>query len=308
LDRKVIRIGTRGSKLALWQAEKVRSLLQEQGIECAIVTVDTYGDLQTKDALHRLGRIGIFTKQLDLALLDNMVDIAVHSAKDMPSEEDNDLHIAAFLKREDPRDVMLGMSEEISLENFAKPLTIGTSSLRRAALIKRYFPHVTVKNIRGNLDTRLEKLKKGEYDGILLAYAGVKRMNFSKYIRHKFKTVVFPPAIGQGAIAVSCRKNDPRRTQIHQILNHQTTALSVQAERAFLRTLRGGCQTPVFGLATIIGTEIELKAGVISEDGSELFEKTGRSTQENAIQLGQKIGEEIRQEIQGNQAFARFGV
>ncbi|MEO1384579.1 MAG: hydroxymethylbilane synthase, partial [Bacteroidota bacterium] len=171
-----IKIGTRGSKLALWQANLVQSTLSQYGIEAELVIVSTYGDTNQVAPLYAMGATGVFTKALDEALLNDAVDIAVHSAKDMPSQLAQGLAEFAYLQREDPRDVLLATTNEVQLDNFARPLVIGTSSVRRQALMRHYFPHVTLKDIRGNVDTRIQKMEAGDYDGIILARAGVKRM------------------------------------------------------------------------------------------------------------------------------------
>ena len=288
-----VRIGTRGSKLALWQAETVKSMFCSRGIEADLVLCKTLGDINQQDALSQIGGVGLFTKALDEMLLRNEVDLVVHSAKDMPSVEPDGINAFAFLKREDPRDVLLSLNPELDLDNFTGDFLIGTSSLRRQAFLRHYAPHLRVGVIRGNLDTRVEKMKSGEFDGILLAFAGVKRMGFDHLIVRKLNASVFVPAVGQGAIAVVCNVNDPRMETWAEILNHKLTEIAVKCERAFLHTVEGGCQTPVFGLATVIGETISLHAGIAEEDGSAIWQETLDGT----IYKGQQTGVELAHKI-----------
>ncbi|MEZ4684869.1 MAG: hydroxymethylbilane synthase [Bacteroidia bacterium] len=174
--------------------------------------------------------------------------------KDLPSTLDDELEIAAFLKREDPRDVLVALRPEVHFENLNQDWVIGTSSVRRQALLRHYVPGVRIKDIRGNVDTRLAKLEAGDYDGIILAFAGLKRLGLDHHIRQKLNLSTFTPAIGQGAIAVVVRKGSGFREQIHKILHHAPTGFALEAERSYLRTLRGGCHTPAFAFANVIGT------------------------------------------------------
>jgi len=291
-----IRIGTRGSQLALWQSHLVKNLLQAQGYESEIIVIQTYGDQQTQQPLHLLGTQGIFTKALDDALLNNEIDMAVHSCKDIPSEIHKDLFISSVLKREEPQDVLLSIDDTVHLENQSKSFVIGTSSLRRVSLLKHYFNQHIIKDIRGNLDTRIEKLMKGEYDALILAYAGVKRMGLEKYIRQRLSKEVFVPAVGQGAIAIMTRKNDEYHYKLSQLINHHQTYTEILCERNYLKTVQGGCQLPVFGYARIFMENINLLAGIASVDGKLLIKNQSSDNIEKAKELGIYLGNKILNE------------
>lgn len=288
-----LNIGTRGSKLALWQANRVADLLTEGGVPHALEIIQTKGDQVTDRPIAALGMYGAFTKALDDAVLGRQVDIAVHSAKDMPATLPEGLAIWAFLKREDPRDVLLGCSPDIHLENFSRPLIIGTSSVRRKALLEHYFTHVEVRPLRGNIDTRLRKLESGQYDGIMLAYAGIKRMGWERYVVQKLNPHIFTPAIGQGAIAIVGLADHPMRARVNTLLNHVPTAHAVHCERRFLHILAGGCITPAFGLATVTPEEITLTAGLVAEDAQDLW----RFTESRPLAEGSALGEALARQV-----------
>lgn len=285
----LVRIGTRGSQLAMWQATHVSQYLASQGWETEFVEVSTHGDQQQDAPLYQLGSVGLFTKALDDALLRGDCDIAVHSAKDLPSMPTEGIDLLAFLQREDVRDVLLGRSEEVHLENFSRPLVIGTSSVRRRALLTHHFPGIQLKNIRGNVDTRLRKMTEGEYDGIVLAMAGVKRLGLTRHIVQKFNPHALTPAVGQGAIAVACRRGYEHQAALRAILNHVPTEYALRAERAFLRALRGGCSTPAFALATLVGATLTMTAGLAEEDGSRVYRQTLDGPAAGAESLGEQI-------------------
>lgn len=288
-----IRIGTRGSQLALWQANTVKNLLEAQGFESELIIIQTFGDQQTQKPLHQLGTQGIFTKALDDALLENKIDIAVHSCKDIPGNIHQELMISSILKREDPQDVLLSLEDTIHLENQSRSFIIGTSSVRRVAFLKHYFQQHTIKDIRGNLDTRIQKLEKREYDALILAYAGVKRMGLEKYIKQKLSKEVIVPAVGQGAIGIMIRKDDEEFFQKTRTINHEQTFHEVSCERAFLRTIQGGCQLPIFGYAKIFMNNIRLLAGVASVDGKVIIKQEATDSIQNAEKLGINLGNKI---------------
>lgn len=288
-----LKIGTRGSKLALWQANKVKDLLAAGGIRAELVLIKTTGDVQQIKPLHQIGQQGLFTKALDDALLNGEIDLAVHSSKDMPSSVPEGLELVAFLQREDPRDVLLAVDPDVDLDNFSRKLVLGTSSLRRQAFVKHYLPNCELKLIRGNVDTRVEKMKKGEYDGILLAYAGVKRMGLTDLVRRKLNVNTFTPAVGQGAIAVAGRAGDPQTESVRTLLNHRETEQAVVAERAFMRGLQGGCQTPMFALATVMGETLSMQAGVASVDGSVLMREEVEGHADEGEALGGQLAETL---------------
>jgi hydroxymethylbilane synthase len=296
-----IRIGTRGSQLALWQANLVKTKLESHGHESELVVIHTYGDKETVQPLHLLGGQGVFTKALDDALLSHEIDLAVHSCKDIPGSIHEDLVISSILKREDPQEVWLSLEDSIHLENTSRSFVIGTSSLRRIAFLKHYFGQHTIKDVRGNLDTRIEKLKKGEYDALVLAYAGIKRMGYEKYIRQKLSKEVFIPAVGQGAIAIMARKSDTYHQEVSNLINHEDSFLEVMCERYYLQTIQGGCKLPVFGYATKFMNKIRLLAGIASVDGKVIIKQeiTGdiHHIQELGITLGNKILNEGGKEL-----------
>ena len=239
-------IGTRGSKLALWQANTVKSMLEERfpEKEFELKIIKTQGDRDQNTPLSQMGGIGLFTKQLEKALEDNEIDLAVHSFKDMPSVIDEKFEIAAVLKRERVNDVFISL--KYRLEDLkSKKLVIGTSSLRRISLLKAGFPGIETKNLRGNVDTRLKKLEEGLYDGIILAYAGVKRLGLEEKITDIIPEDVLIPAAAQGAVAVEIRKGDGKIKEIVSAINHKETELCVNEERNFLRVVEGGCRIPV---------------------------------------------------------------
>ncbi|MEM9718022.1 MAG: hydroxymethylbilane synthase [Bacteroidota bacterium] len=295
-----VRIGTRNSQLALWQTHQVKGLLEAQGIKTTIEEIQSEGDRNQTDALYAMGSVGVFTRALDEALLSDKIDIAVHSAKDIPSSIPEELEIVAFLKRENPREVLLGASKEVQLENFSRPWSIGTSSVRRKAQLAFFAPHIQVKDIRGNLNTRLKKLQNGEYDGILLAYAGVKRMGWEHLITQKLNVQSFVPAVGQGAVAVVAKRSYDSFDKVRSLLNHKPTDWAIRAERSFLRTMQGGCHTPIFGLATLVQDHLSLTGGIASLDGKRMVKKTMEGSATQGAELGKQLAREVLEEIQIN--------
>ena len=284
-----VRIGTRGSKLALWQAHRVRDLLEGEGFSVELKLYKTTGDIRTDKALHNLGERGLFTKALDDALLNHEVDIAVHSSKDVPSVIPDDLELIAFMKREDPRDVLVAVDEAVDLDNLSKPMVVGTSSLRRQSQLNHYVPHCEVKVIRGNVDTRVSKLESGEYDALILAYAGVKRMGYQSLVRRKLNVNTFTPAVGQGAIGIMAVRGRSDLEGVRSVLNHRVTEIAVLAERSFLRTLQGGCHTPIFALATVTGDSLSLQGGMGAVDGSVILRENIEGHAAQAEELGEHL-------------------
>ncbi|MEO0895269.1 MAG: hydroxymethylbilane synthase [Bacteroidota bacterium] len=286
-------IGTRGSKLALWQAHWVQQKLRYAGIESQLKIISTEGDQRTDVPLHTLSTTGLFTKALDQALLRKEIDLAVHSAKDMASSLIEGIYLLAFMEREDPRDVLLADSDVVQFDNLSRPLTVGTSSIRRQYMIRHFFPHIQLKELRGNVDSRLAKMEKGEYDGIMLALAGVKRMGFTSKVVQKLHVDSFTPAVGQGAVAVVCHEELEKKDILQEILNHQATAIAVQAERAFLRTLGGGCSQPVFGHATVFQDKVRLTCGKLLHEGKELVRETAEDHVDQVIALGERLAQNV---------------
>ncbi len=277
-------IGSRGSLLALWQARHIQARLHQNGIEARIEVIHTTGDRITDVPLARLGAQtstkGLFTKELEDALLEGRIDLAVHSLKDMPTELPAGLELVAIPEREDPFDALVGTP----LDRLPTGARVGTSALRRQAQLQALRPDLTVESIRGNLDTRLRKLDEGQYDAIVLACAGLKRLGWADRIQHRFAPHEICPAVGQGALAIEARAGDYRVTRF---LTHQPTQQAVTAERACLREFGGGCQIPLGAHAAWRGGQLHLEAVVASLDGQRLirFAHQGLDPEE----LGQRV-------------------
>ncbi|PRY16306.1 hydroxymethylbilane synthase [Pontibacter ummariensis] len=306
ITNRVIRIGTRGSRLALWQAEAAAEKLQAAGLKTELVIISTKGDQVLDKSLAKIGSKGVFTEELEVALREGDVDIAVHSAKDIQSSIPDDLELVAFMEREEVNDVLLSFDPNFKLERESNAV-IGTSSTRRKALLKRFYPNVTTAESRGNLQTRLRKLEEKQFDALLLAYAGVYRMGYDNLIVHTFPADEFIPAAGQGSVGIECAKNlDPDvKKAIKQALNHTNTHICLLAERGFLRTMEGGCSIPSFALATLTGEGISITGGLISLNGEQLLKETLTGPTVAAEELGEKLattildkgGEEILKSI-----------
>jgi len=273
MKNKIV-IGTRGSKLALWQAEWIKSELKRQNpdLEIELSRIKTTGDKILDVPLAKVGGKGLFVKEIEEALLRGDIDIAVHSMKDVPTELPEGLHICAICKREDPRDAFItplfnsprlrgdegGVQPAHGFNDLPKDATIGTSSLRRSCQLLNIRPDLRIEQLRGNLDTRLRKLDEGQFDAIILAAAGVKRLGLTERIAEILEPEIILPAIGQGAIGIECRMDDEFINNLVKPLNHPETAECVNAERAFLKRLQGGCQVPIAAYARMKGGD-ELK-------------------------------------------------
>ncbi|MDJ1504084.1 hydroxymethylbilane synthase [Xanthocytophaga agilis] len=294
--KDVIRIGTRGSALALWQAHHVANLLSQGGVSTEIIAIETQGDKILDRSLSKIGSKGVFTAELEDALYNHRIDIAVHSAKDLPSELPAGLEIIAFTERERVNDVLVSFNKSISLTD-NKPWVIGTSSTRRIAMLQHYYPYLRTTDMRGNLQTRMRKLQEGQCDALLLAYAGVHRMNYDEHIVAYMPTDTFTPAVGQGSIAIEASESleDTKRSKIRQLINHKTTEVVLRTERAYLNRLQGGCSIPSFGLATFSTSEdlVTLHAGIISLDGTRLVSKTLQQSSANAEIMGSQMADEV---------------
>lgn len=290
-----VRIGTRGSKLALWQAEHVKVLLESAGFAVELVLYTTTGDLQQSKPLHEIGDQGLFTKALDDAMLRGEIDIAVHSAKDLPTMLPAGIALSALLQREDPRDVLLSTGEAFDVDNLVAPITIGTSSLRRQALLMHYLPHVRIVPMRGNVDTRVAKMQAGECDALVLAYAGVKRMGLTHLVTRKLNVSTFTPAIGQGAIGITMPDGHPATEAVRLAVNDVDTESAVLAERAFLRVLEGGCHSAIFALGTVVAGTLSLMGGVAAKDGSEVLRANLDAAQADAEAAGRQLAEILLQ-------------
>lgn len=270
---KEIRIGTRNSKLAIYQAELVAESLQQSGFQTKLVPIETKGDKILDVSLHKIGSKGVFTEELEHMLRQKEVDIAVHSAKDLPSRMPGDLSLIAFGEREKACDVLVSLEAGISLEG--KAMIIGTSSTRRVAMLKRLFPQHQIVDMRGNLLTRLEKLKSGTCHAMILAFAGVHRLGLGQHICQQIPTDVFVPAVGQGSIAIQALKaNAELAKAVEQSFHHKPTGIEIETERAFLATMDGGCSVPVFGHAKLQNNQLSVSGGIVSLDGSRFVKKT----------------------------------
>ena len=262
----MLTIGSRGSALALWQANHVAALLNVISIETRIEIIKTTGDHLQTASLAQAGGKGLFTKEIEQALLDGSVDIAVHSLKDLPTELQPGLTVAAVPEREDPRDALVGRT----LDELPHGARVGTSSSRRAAQLRHLRPDLAIEPVRGNVDTRLRKLKEGQYDAIVLAAAGLKRLGLEQEIAQILAPDQIWPAPGQGALGIQTRANDPAE-EICRALDHRDSRIAVEAERAVLAGLGGGCQLPVGAFAERVANMWSLTAVVISPDGAQIL-------------------------------------
>jgi hydroxymethylbilane synthase len=309
---RAIKIGTRGSKLALWQAYHVEGLLKKAGLQTEIVLIDTKGDQVLDVSISKIGSKGVFTKELEDQLLDGRIDIAVHSAKDMQSNLAEEFDIIAFTEREKENDIILSKNKEIRLSDPSRSFVLGTSSTRRIATLKHFYPHIRTVDVRGNLQTRIRKMEDGLCDGLLLAYAGVHRMGYDELISEYLDLEKFTPAVGQGSVAIEASKNlDPQlRVQIIQACNHTETESRLKAERAYLRVLEGGCSIPVFALASIENDQIILHGGIVSLDGKQRIHHKVRGTISDSESIGKNLaqlvldagGKKILEQIKNEQS------
>ena len=294
---KTINIGSRKSKLALWQAETIAAMLNKQGFETKIITMETLGDKILHTPIAKIGSKGVFTEEIEALLKNGDIDIAVHSAKDMPSRLPDGFRLIAFTKREKAHDVLLSTDDAIRLENTKRPVCIGTSSVRRVALLNHYYPHVKTVNMRGNLQTRIKKMKAGDCDALMLAYAGVKRMGYDHLIVEEFSKEKFVPPVGQGSMAVEVF--DANTQQLHKTIrdcvNHGPTEAVLTAERTYLEKLEGGCSIPAFAFAECDDDTLELTAGLISLDGKTLLKEIFLGGKKNAAKIGETAADRILQ-------------
>ncbi len=280
--KKKLIIGSRGSALARWQAEWVRDRLvaAHPDLEVSIELIKTKGDKILDVPLAKVGGKGLFVKEIEDALLEERIDLAVHSMKDVPTELPPGLGITVIPSREDPRDAFFSC-DGTRLAQLPPGSVIGTSSLRRRSQLKHHFPHLELKDLRGNVDTRLKKLANHEYDGIILAYAGVKRLGLGERVTEVLSPELSLPAIAQGALGLETRLADRETYALVAFLHHQPTATAVTAERAFLRTLEGGCQVPIAAHATLDTSGTVTLTGLVArEDGSLVLRETAASRED----------------------------
>jgi hydroxymethylbilane synthase len=293
---KTLRIGTRGSALALWQANHVREALDKScGVTSEIVVIKTSGDQFAAAPVEQIGVIGVFTKELEDALLDGRADLAVHSMKDVPTDFSSACRITAVFKREDPRDALVSFRGE-TLEHLPRGARIGTSSLRRASQLKQFRPDLQIIEIRGNVDTRLRKVSEGEYDAIVLAKAGITRLGHSSRITEVLSPEIVLPAVGQGALGVEFLGLRDSEFRILDRTIDAETSRAVKAERALLAEVQGGCRLPLGAWARIERGEMVLDACVLSTDGSESIRRRRKklcATDSDAESLGREVAGEL---------------
>jgi len=300
----LLRLGTRKSKLALWQANFVKEKLEALGCKVELVPITTTGDKILDAPLAKIGGKGLFVKEIENALLAGEIDLAVHSLKDVPIIIPEGLTLSAITEREEPYDVLISRNGK-KLEELPSGAVVGTSSLRRQVQIKRKRRDLKVEILRGNVDTRLRKLKEGVYDAIVLAYAGAKRMGFSGEISQVLED--FIPAVGQGSLAIETRAEDERVINFVKGLNHEESWLRAVCERAFLRELQGGCQVPIGAYAWIEGDRIKIKGFISDLEGERFLEGYEEGSLQEAEEVGKRLaqrllregGEEILKEIYG---------
>jgi hydroxymethylbilane synthase len=306
-ERK-IRIATRGSKLALWQANHVRTVLEEThpGLEVGLLRIKTTGDKILDVPLAKVGGKGLFVKEIEEALLDGRADLAVHSMKDVPVVLPPELELAATGEREDVRDALVTASAE-GWASLPRGGRVGTSSLRRQAQLLHLRPDLEIVSIRGNLDTRLRKLRDEKLDAVVVAAAGIKRLGLEEHVTEYLSVTLCLPAVCQGALALEIRRDDSLLRRLLQPFRHHATEVAVRAERAFLARLEGGCQVPIAGLADVNGGRLKMKGLVASVDGGKIITEKGEGPEEEAARIGKELaeslldrgGREILQEVYG---------
>lgn len=289
-----IRIATRKSQLALWQAHYVADQLRHYhpGLEVELVTMTTQGDKILDTPLAMVGGKGLFVKELETGLLENTADIAVHSMKDVPVELPDGLHLAVICPREDPRDAFVSNTCK-SFTELPNAAVVGTSSLRRQCQIRALRPDIQIKDLRGNVNTRLGKLDKGEFDAIILAGAGLIRLQMKNRIAEFMDTNLSLPAIGQGAVGIECREDDARVNTLLAPLHDDKTATRLLAERALNRRLNGGCQVPIAGYAELDGDTLFLRGLVGEPDGSSIIRGDIAGAPQNATELGYTLADDL---------------
>jgi len=292
--KKNIRIGTRASQLALWQANHIKSCIETlfPQIDVEIITISTKGDRITDRPLSMVGGKGLFVKEIENALFSNEIDLAVHSMKDMPGELPEGLVIGAIPERENPFDVMISKDNKL-LADYPAKARIGTSSLRRGSQLKAARPDLEILSIRGNLDTRIKKLKSGEYDAIVLAAAGLRRLGQENEITQYLDETLMVPAVGQGALCIETRENDLDIMPVMKKLDHGPTRICVTGERAFLRQIEGSCHIPVACYGEIKENQVIMTALVASEDGQEVIKRQIACPGDRVEEYGRKLADQL---------------
>jgi hydroxymethylbilane synthase len=288
---ETLRLGTRGSALALWQANWTKSELEKQhrDLDIQLVPIKTTGDKVVDIPLAKVGGKGLFTKEIDEALLDKRIDFAVHSLKDVPFKLPAGLELAAVPEREDPRDAFISGGSR--LQELPPGARVGTSSLRRQVQLRHHFPKIELVMLRGNVDTRLRKMDSGEFDGIILAVAGLKRLGHESRIIQVLDDDIMLSAVGQGALGAVCREDDETTAGRLQLLEHHQTRIAITAERAFLKFLGGSCQVPIAGRARLERGRLRIRGLIASLDGTRVISHEVTGLPEQADSLGTELGE-----------------
>ena len=304
MKSKKIIIGSRGSKLALIYAAKAKEKILEVSKEFNIESIEikeitTAGDLNQKDRLSEIGGKGLFSKKIEKELLENKIDIAVHALKDMPSDETEGLLTNCFLERNDPREVLISKNK-IKFKDLNQNSIIGTSSFRREFQLKNKRSDLNYKLIRGNVDTRINKLNQNLYDAVLLSYAGINSLNLNEHISEIFSIDEIIPSVGQGVIALQCKSDDEHIKNVLKKINNEKTYKNVQAERNVLKILEGDCETAVGAVSVISEEKITLEAELFSLDGKERFHCKSSKDIKHAAELGIEIGENLIKQSKGN--------
>jgi hydroxymethylbilane synthase len=289
-----LKIGTRGSSLALTQSRWVKSMIEAQhpDVSVELIKITTKGDKITDSALNKIGGKGLFVKEIEDALLRKDVDLAVHSIKDVPGDLPERLCLAVFSEREDPRDAFIS-KEYASIYDLPEGASVGTGSLRRSSQLLNIRPDLKIIPMRGNVDTRMKKIETGEFQAIILAMAGLKRLGLSGDISRPLPIDECIPAIGQGALGLETREGDSKVLGIINFLNHRETELTVRAERAFLKRLEGGCQVPIAGFAVIGGASIRLRGMVAELDGTRIIRDEVTGPEDKPEELGTALAERL---------------
>jgi hydroxymethylbilane synthase len=287
-----LRIGSRGSQLALWQAHHISALLRERGHEVELEIIKTTGDKITDVALAKVGTKGMFTKEIEEALAEGRIDLAVHSLKDLPTELSQGFEIAAISTRENPRDVFCSLKYQ-TIDDLPRGARVGTSSLRRQAQLKAVRADLDIYPLRGNVDTRLRKLESGEYDAIILAAAGLNRLGKTELVRQVISAQIMCPAAGQGALGIEIRAGDAATRQHLLFLDDAAARAATTCERALLNRLGGGCQVPIGAFAEVCNGRLHLEAIVADPDGSKILRESGDGA--DPVQLGEFVGDALLQ-------------
>ena len=294
MKRKKLIIGTRSSKLALWQANYIAECIRKEypELEVGLCHIMTTGDKILDVPLAKIGGKGLFTKELETAMLAGEIDLAVHSLKDMPTELPPGLFLAAITERVDPGDALISPKYH-TIDNLPQGAKIGTSSLRRKAQLLKYRPDLNISDLRGNLDTRLKKMDTEELDGIILAVAGLNRLGWQEKITQVLPRNICLPAVGQGALAIEARIDDEEVCSMLRFLNHQQTRWAVEAERSYLSEVEGGCQIPIGVYGSIEQDLLVLEAAILSVDGTQQIRKVISGTPADGIELGRSLAQDM---------------